>query len=83
MSAKFSVEDQIIARSLSRKLRPRQRKAIILRFWHDYTIFEVAKSLRVSWEKADEIIKEALVKLKHECVEQPHFSKTLKLPFAA
>lgn len=83
MAAKFSVEDQIIARSLSRKLRPRQRKAIILRFWHEYTIFEVAKSLRVSWEEADKTIKVALAKLKQECMAQPHFSRALKLPFAA
>lgn len=83
MPAKFSVEDQIIARSLSRKLRPRQKKAIVLRFWHDYSIFEVAKSLRVSWEEADKTIKDALAKLKQECMEQPHFSRTLKLPFAA
>ncbi len=83
MPAKFSVEDQIIARSLSRKLRPRQRKAIVLRFWYEYSIFEVAKSLRVSWEDADRTIKDALAKLKQDCMEQPHFSRALKLPFAA
>ena len=83
MTVKFSVEDQIIARSLSRKLKPRQRKAIVLRFWHDYTIFEVAKTLGMTWEQADKTIKDALAKLKQECVEQPHFSRTLKLPCAA
>lgn len=74
MTVKFSVEDQVIARSLSRKLRPRQRKAIVLRFWHNYTIFEVAKTLGLTWEQADRTIKDALTKLKRECVEQPHFS---------
>ncbi|MDE3270100.1 MAG: sigma factor-like helix-turn-helix DNA-binding protein [Pseudomonadota bacterium] len=74
MTVKFSVEDQIIARSLSRKLKPRQRKAIVLRFWHSYSIFEVAKTLGMTWEQADRTIKDALAKLKHECAEQPHFS---------
>lgn len=83
MSVKFSVEDQVIAKSLSEKLCPRQQKAIILRFWHDSSIFEVAKSLGVTWEEADRIIKGALAKLKQGCVEQPHFSKALKLPLVS
>ena len=75
MTVKFSVEDQIIARSLSRKLRPRQRKAIVLRFWHDYSIFEIAGLLGVSWDEADRMIKDALGKLKRGCMAQPHFSR--------
>ena len=77
MAAKFSVEDQIIARSLSRKLRSRQRQAVVLRFWHDCSIFEIAKSLGVTWDEADRAIKDALAKLKQECVAQPHFSRVV------
>ena len=75
MAAKFSVEDQIIARSLSRKLLPKQRQAVMLRFWHDCSIFEIARSLGVTWDEADRMIKDALSKLKQGCMAQPHFSR--------
>lgn len=75
MVANFSVEDQIIARSLSRKLKPRQRQVVMLRFWHDCSIFEIARLLGISWDKADTVIKDALAKLKQECMAQPHFSR--------
>lgn len=78
----FSVEDQIIARSLSRKLKPKQRQAVMLRFWHDCSIFEIAKSLGVSWDEADKIIRDALARLKEQCLAHPHFSKTMPLPTA-
>ena len=83
MPVKFSIEDQIIARLLSRNLPPKQRKAIVLRFWYDYSIFEIAKSLRMSWEEADRTLKNALAKLKKDCMEQPRFSKAFKLPVVA
>ena len=83
MAAKFSVEDQIIARSLSRKLKPKQRQAVMLRFWHDCSIFEIAKYLGVTWDEADRLIKAALDKLKQQCMAQPHFSRALQLPTAA
>ena len=79
MVAKFSVEDQIIARSLSRKLKPKQRRAVLMRFWHDCSIFEIARSLGISWDEADRMIKDALGKLKQGCTAQPHFSKGVAL----
>lgn len=83
MTSEFSTEDQIIARSLLRRLPPKQRKAVILRFWHNYSIFEIAKALRVTWGEADKIIKDALLNLKKDCMKQPRFSRALKLSFAA
>ena len=75
MVAKFSLEDRIIARSLSRKLKPKQRCAVMLRFWHGCSILEVARSLGVTWDEADRMIKDALDKLKQGCTAQPHFLK--------
>ena len=46
-----------------------------VRFWHDCSIFEIARLLGISWDKADTVIKDALAKLKQECVAQPHFSR--------
>ena len=82
MVAKFSVEDQIIARSLSRKLRPKQRQAVMLRFWHDCSIFEIAKFLGVTWDEADKIISDALARLKEQCLAHSRFSRAMQLPTA-
>ena len=83
MTSEFSIEDQAIARSLLRKLPPKQRKVMVLRFWHNYSIFEIAKALRITWGEADKIIKEVLLNLKKECMKQPRFSRALKLSFSA
>ncbi len=79
----FTSEDQVIARSLLKRLPPRQRKAIVLRFWHNYSIFEVAKALRISWGEADQVIKHGLVKMKKDCMKNPRFSRALKLAMVA
>ena len=83
MLTEFSTEDQLIARSLLKKLPPRQKKALVLRFWYNYSIFEVAKSLRLSWGEADSLIKDALMSLKKDCMKQPRFSRALKLSLIA
>ncbi len=83
MFSEFSAEDQVIARSLLKKLPPRQKKAIVLRFWHNYSVFEIAKSLRVSWGEADSLLKDALISLKKDCMKQPRFSRALKLSLSA
>ena len=83
MLTEFSTEDQLIARSLLKKLPPRQKKALVLRFWYNYSIFEVAKSLRLSWGETDSLIKDALMSLKKDCMRQPRFSRALKLSLIA
>ena len=83
MFSKFTEEDQVTARSLLKKLPPKQKKAIVLRFWHNYSVFEIARSLRVTWGEADSLIKDALLKMKKDCMKQPRFSRALKLSTAA
>jgi DNA-directed RNA polymerase specialized sigma24 family protein len=77
MCTEFTLDDKVIARSLLRDLPPKQRKALVLRFWHNYTLFEVAKALRITWSEADKIVKGALVQMKDECLSQPRFSRVL------
>ena len=74
--SKFSNEDQIIVRSLLRKLPQRQQKAIILIFWDNYSVSEVARKLKVSWEEADKTILRGLMKLRNECMDHPRFSRS-------
>ena len=75
MITKFSEGDKVIVRSLLRKLPLKQRKAIILRFWHNYSISDVARELRISWKKSYKMITGGLVKLRKECMAQPRFSR--------
>ena len=75
MELEFTLEDKIIARSMLRKLPPKQRKALVLRFWHNYTSFEVAKALRVTWGEGETIVTEAIKTLKEEISGQPRFSR--------
>ena len=82
MAENFSVEDQIIACLLLMKLRARQRQAVTLRFWHNCSILEIARSLGVTWDEADRMIKDALARLKEQCLAHPHFSRGMQLPAA-
>ena len=79
MRYKFSYADQTIIRSLLRKLPCKYRKAIILRFWHEYSISDIAKILRITWVEADFVIEKALIELKTNCLKQPNFSRLLSL----
>lgn len=79
MDFKVTGQDKVIARSMVKKLPFEQRKAVTLRFWHNKSIFEIAKALRMTWGEADNLLKEALIQLKDNCLMQPRFSRALKL----
>ena len=42
----------------------RQQLAIQLRFWEDYSIFQVANTMNISWNEADSLIETAIATLK-------------------
>ena len=66
--SKFFPGNQIIIRSLLRQLPEKQKKAIILRFWEDQSIDEIARTLKISWDDADELIEKGLLILKKEFI---------------
>ena len=65
---KVTSQDKVIARSMVKKLPFKQRKAVTLRFWHNKSIFEIAKALRMTWGEADNLLKDALLQLKDNCI---------------
>ena len=79
MILRFSLEDEVIVRSLLKQLPKKQRKAIILRFWEGYLIEEVATKLKISWREADKLITTGLLKIKKECMAHPRSSKKTTL----
>ena len=76
--SKATWEDKFIARAMVKRLPFKQRKAITLRFWHNKSIYEIAKALRMTWGEADNLLKEALLQLKENCLKQPRISRAFK-----
>lgn len=52
-----------------------QQVAIQLRFWEQYSIFQVAYQLGISWKKADDLIETAINNLKNE-LKKAHNNST-------
>ncbi len=50
-----------------------QRLAIYLRFWENYSIFEVSDFLNTSWDSANNLIENALTFLKTKLNEELEF----------
>lgn len=50
-----------------------QRLAIYLRFWENYSIFEVSDFLNTSWDSANNLIENALSFLKTKLNEEIEF----------
>lgn len=46
------------------ELNPKQRRVIQLRFWENYTIAEIARELRTSWDETDKLIERILWELR-------------------
>ena len=44
-------------------LPPYHQKAIYLRFWENFSIGEIASSLKLTWEQTDKLIEESLLRL--------------------
>ena len=45
-------------------LPPQAQRAIYLRFWENYTIEEISKHMRISWDQANRLIETSLRQLK-------------------
>ena len=69
----FKTHDQIIATSMVRKLTDTQRQIIVMRYWQNKTIDDIAQKLGLSWAKTNMIINLALDNLKKLCTDQPTF----------
>ncbi len=81
MKTRFLIEDDMIVRSLVKQLPRQQRKAILLRFWKDYSLPEIAMNLNITTKKASKLLKKGLLKIKFGCIEHPNFLKSAKCSF--
>lgn len=73
-SVEFQNYLQVLDRELP-NLNHQERKAIYMRFWVPSTIAQVATELKVSWDAADRIIDQAVLKLRNAFRQQANMNK--------
>jgi DNA-directed RNA polymerase specialized sigma24 family protein len=79
---RFTAKDIEVVRNGLNFLSFLERQIIIYRFWENQTIEEIATALELSWSEIDELINEAIEKLRTFCLEQPNFSIGIQLEAA-
>lgn len=72
----FTNDDIKIIRRALKELQVIEWKILYLRFWENYSIFEIADSLEMKWEEVNLIIENLFVQLKDVCLKDPTFSKS-------
>lgn len=72
---KFSGRDKEILRVGLSVLPFWERHILVLRFWENYSIKEIAKALEMEWDEVDKSIEESQQKLKKFCLSFPEFSR--------
>ena len=73
MSA-FNEFDKNLVRSFLRKLPQDQRTAIVLKFWEDYSLSQIASELEITWDGAAHLIENGIQSLRKYCLSHPEFS---------
>ena len=71
----FSETDHLIVRQAMALLPKRECEILTLRFWGNLSVTEISISLGMNWDRAEERLTQALLKLRGICLEQPEFSR--------
>ena len=71
----FSRRDREILRELMWMLGDREATALILRYWKNCDIAEVATEMGLTWPQANELIERAQGELKHMLLKHRGFSR--------
>ena len=64
-------------------LSDREFRAVLLRFWEERPICEVAACLRISWKRADEMLNQAISKLRERLLLGERACDRYAVEFAA
>lgn len=73
----FTELDKGLVIALLRKLPPRHKSVMTLKFWENYDSFQIASALRMSYAEVVEVMQESLNILKSACLLQPSFSRNI------
>ncbi|MCT4642779.1 MAG: sigma-70 region 4 domain-containing protein [Bacteriovoracaceae bacterium] len=71
----FNDEDKRMLLLALARIETRRRKSIVLRFWHNYSIAEIAKELKVSWDRADHLVEDTILMLRRILISEMDFKE--------
>ena len=71
----FSSKDHGILREAVGGLEETERAVVIMRFWENRTLDEIAEVLGITWREVEKFLSRALEKLKASCLLAPGFSR--------
>jgi DNA-directed RNA polymerase specialized sigma24 family protein len=83
LNASFLQSDYLVVRRAMDELPLLEKLAVEMRFFHNFSISEIARLLRVGWTEAEELIESALAVLREHCLSDPRFSRSAKVLQAA
>lgn len=71
----FNEVDYLVVRRAMDDLPLLEKLAVELRFFHNFSIEEISRFLRIGWDEASSILDESLLILKLKCLSDPEFSR--------
>jgi len=72
----FKTIDYLTVRRAIDELPLIEKLVIEMRFFHNYSISEIARYLRIGWDDADSLIQSVLPILRRICLNDPCFSRS-------
>lgn len=79
----FLKKDILILRESMDCLKFYERQILILRYWENFTIEEIAISLEMEWGEVNRSIEDSHQKIKTFCLSFPDFSVNTQIEIAA
>jgi hypothetical protein len=71
----FNEVDYLVVRRAMDDLPLLEKLAVELRFFHNFSIEEISRFLRIGWDEASSMLDESLLILKSKCLSDPEFSR--------
>jgi len=79
----FGSDDVRVLQAILIKLSKKENYAVVQRFWADQTIESISKDLRMSWDDTNQLLEEAIKKLKEYFIDERQREARLKSEHAA
>lgn len=73
----FPKTDYLVVRQAIARLPASQMKVVVLRFWSNYSLIEIARLMRLSYDAVERLLSQALIQLRILCLSDPSFSRTI------
>ncbi len=73
----FTKNDYLVVRRAMDELPLIEKLAVEMRFFHNFSIEEISRLLRIGWDEAEAILDSALPILRKHCLSDPDFSRSV------